>query len=321
MAVSNKAQIGAVNESTYGTLVTVTKFFDFVSEGLKREQERMESASLRAQYRVVSSDNWALGAINVKGDVEMEARPKGQGFWWAHSIGTPVTSQPDAPGNPTVYLHTFTPSDLPTSFSLQVGRPDIGDTVRAFTYSGCRITEWSFDCSVNEFAKVKMSILGRDEDTATALATASYPTNNKPLRFVEGTVTIGGSATDVKSVSLKGTNALADDRYFLGSALRKQPLENALREYTGTLDTEFTDLTNYNRFVSGSEATVALLFQGPLITGTYYYQTKLTMNVRFEGETPNIGGPEIMMESIPFKVVDNGTLSLKLEYQTTDTTV
>jgi hypothetical protein len=321
MAVSNKAQLGVVAESVYGTPVTVTKFYDFISESVKREQERMESASLRAQHRVIGTDNWALGAINVAGDIEMEARPKGHGFWWGHAIGTAVTSQPDEPGNPLVFLHTFTPADLPVSFTLQVGRPDLTDTARAFTYTGCRVTDWSLECGVNEFAKMSMSVLGRDETTATALAVASYATGNKPLRFVEGTVTIGGVATDVKSASIQGSNNLSDDRYFLGSALRKQPLENALREYTGTFDTEFSTLTQYNRFVDGTEAAIVLLFQGATISTTYKYETKITMNVRFDGETPSIGGPEIMMQPVPFKVINDGTTSIKVEYQTTDATV
>lgn len=321
MAVANKAQLGVVAESTYGTPVTVTKFYDFVTEGVKREQERIESASLRANHRVIGTDNWALGAVNVSGDIEMEVRPKGHGFWWAHAIGTPTTSQPDAVGNPTVYLHTFVPGDLPTSFTLQVGRPDLADTAQPFTYAGCRVTGWSLSCGVNEFARMSMSVLGRDESTATALAVASYPTGNKPMTFVQGTLTLAGSPQAVKSVSVEGSNNLTEDRYFLGSTLREQPLENALREYTGTLDTEFNGLTAYNRFVNGTEAELILLFQGSTISGTYKFETKITANVRFDGETPGIGGPEVMMQPLPFKVINNGTTSIKVEYQTTDATV
>lgn len=321
MAVSNKAQLGVVAETTYGTAVTVTKFYDFVSESLKREQERIESASLRANHRVLATDNWALGTVNVSGDVEMEVRPKGHGFWWSHAIGGLVTTQPDNVGNPTVYLHTFTPGDLPTAFTCQIGRPDLADTAQPFTYAGCRVTGWSMSCNVNEFARMSMSILGRSETTATALATASYPTNNKALTFVQGSLTLAAVALPVKSFSLEASNNLTEDRYFLGSTLREQPLENALREYTGTLDTEFSGLTNYNRFVNGTEATLVLTFTGNNISGIYDYKTTITANVRFDGETPNIGGPEVMMQPLPFKVINNGTLSIKVEYQTTDATV
>lgn len=321
MAVSDKAQVGTVDESVYGTPVVVTKFFDFVSESMSREQERMETGSLRAQSRVTATDSWALGAINVSGDLNMELRPKGHGFWWKHAMGIPVTSQPDAAGNPTVYLHTFTPANLPTSFTLQVAKPDIADVAQPFTYHGCKITEWSLECGVGDIAKMTMSILGEDEDNSTALAVASYPTSNKVLNWTQGTITVAGSATDIKSVSLKGANNLQDDRYFLGSVLRKMPLENALREYTGTFETEFNGLTNYQRFVTGTEATVVLLFQGVTITGAYKFQTQISMNVRFDGETPKVDNAQVVPLSLPFKVINNGTLSIKVEYQTTDVTV
>lgn len=321
MAVSDKAQVGVINESVYGTPVVVTKFYDFTNESMTREQERMESGSLRAQSRVVTTDNWALGAINVSGDIEMELRPKGHGFWWQHAIGTVVTTQPNAGPDPTVYLHTFVPANLPTSFTLQIAKPDIADVAQPFTYHGCRISEWSLECGVGDFAHMSMSMIGEDEDNSTGLAVASYPTNNKAMTWVQGTITVAGGATDIKSVSLKASNNLTDDRYFLGNVLRKQPLENALREYTGTFDTEFNGLTNYNRFVNGTEATVVLLFQGSTISGIYKYQTTITMNVRFDGETPKVGGPEIVPQSLPFKVINNGTLSIKVEYQTTDVTV
>ncbi|MFI7678564.1 phage tail tube protein [Actinophytocola sp. NPDC049390] len=321
MAVSDKAQLGAKTETTYGTSAApVDKFFDFVSESAAFEQTRIESSSLRAQSRVITTDNWALGSQSVSGDFDMELRPKGQAFWLAHAIGTAVTSQPDAAGNPTVYLHTITPAALPQSFTLQIAKPDIADTAHPFTYTGCRVSDWELTCEVDSFAHLKLSFLGQAESTATALAVASYPTGNKPYTFVQGTITVAGSAAKVKSLSLQGANNLTDDRVFLGSTLRDRPEENALREYTGSLEAEFNGLTQYNRFVQGTEAEVVLLFEGATISSTYKYQCKITMNVRFDGETPKVGGPEIVQAPMPYKVINNGTTSIKVEYQTTDTT-
>lgn len=320
MSTASKAQVGAITESVYGTGVVVTKFFDFIDESMGYNQDRMESASLRAQVRHLSTANWDLGKIDISGDVNMELRPKGHGFWWGHAIGTAVTTQPNAGPDPTVYLHTFTPATLPVSFTLQVAKPDLADVAQPFTYTGCRITDWTIECATKEFAKMKMAVVGQQETTATALAVASYPTGNKPLRFVDGTLTIAGSAQDVLSVKMEGKNNLTADRYFLGAATRKQPLENSLREIIGTLETEFNGLTNYNRFIAGTEASVVLLFTGATISGIYPYLTRITMNVRFDGETPKVGGPEVMKQPLKFKVIDNGTISIKVEYQTTDVT-
>jgi hypothetical protein len=313
------AQFMVAEESTYGTSVTPNRTYEFRDESLKLDIDRIESSALRANARVQRSDRWAAGKKSVGGDVTVELANKSMGLWLKHAIGGVVTSQPSPGPDPTVYDHTFTPGDFPTSLTAQVGRPDVGGTVRPFTYTGCRITEWELACAINEIATLKFTLLGQNEDTATALASAAYPAGLALMTFVQGTLTIGGSAANIKSISLKGTNGMAD-RYFLGSQLRSQPLENAMREYTGKMDAEFENLTNYNRYVNGTEASVVLLFQGATISTTYKYQLQVTMNTRFDGETPVIGGPDIVGLSMPYKVTDTGSSSLTAVYRTTDTT-
>lgn len=314
------AQIGFVDESTYGTPVTVTRFYEFLNESLKMEIERIESSALRSGSRMLRSDRWSVGKKTVGGDVTFELANKSFGFLFKHCLGGVATAQPDAGGAPTVYKHTFTPGDYPVSMTGQVGRTDTGGTTRPFTYHGLRVTGWELGCSVGEIATLKLTLLGEDEDTGTALATVSYPASLSLLTFVQGTLTIGGSAADVKSASIGGNNALDGDRYFLGSQLRKQPLENGMRDCTGTFEAEFESLTHYNRFVAGTEAEIVLLFQGATISGLFKYECKVTANVRFDGETPVVGGTEVVPQTLPYKVVDNGTTSIKVEYQTTDST-
>lgn len=314
------AQIGFAEESTYGTPVTVTRFYEFREESLKLDVQRIESSALRANARVLRSDRWAAGRKSVEGDVTFELANKSFGLLAKHAFGGIVTAQPDAGGNPTVYKHTVTPGDLPISLTGQVGRTDVGGTTRSFTYHGLRVASWELACAVNDIASLKLGFIGEDEDTGTALASVSYPASLSLLTFVNGTLTIGGSAADVKSATISGNNGLADDRYFLGSALRKQPVENAWREYSGSFEGEFESLTAYNRFVNGTEAEIVLLFAGATISTTYKYEAKITAQVRFDGATPTVNGPGVLPQNLPWKVVDNGTTSIKLEYQTTDST-
>ena len=319
MATALDAQIGFVDESTFGTPVTVTRFHEFVSETLKMDQARIESVALRSGTRVLRSDRWGLGKKTVGGDVTFELANKSFGLLFKHMFGGVASAQPDSVGNPTVWKHTFTPGAYPTSMTAQVGRTDVGGVTRAFTYHGCRVESWELGCSVDEIASLKISLNGEDEDTSTSLATVSYPASLSLLTFVNGTLSIGGSSASVMSASIGGQNGLATDRYFLGSTLRKQQLEMGQRTYSGTFEAEFEALTHYNRFVNGTEAEIILNFQGGVISGAFNYEAKITANVRFDGETPSIGGTEIVGQTLPFKVVDNGTTSIKLEYQTTDT--
>ena len=61
---------------------------------------------------------------------------------------------------------------------------------------------------------------------------------------------------NVKAFTLSGDNMIDDARRFLGSQFISEPLEMGLREYTGSLDVEFTDPTQYRRFVTGTEAAL-----------------------------------------------------------------
>jgi hypothetical protein len=315
------AQLGIAEESVYGTPVTVTRFYEFTDESMAMDIERIESAGLRSGTRVQRSDRWVAGQKSVGGDVTMELATKSFGVWLKHALGGLVTSQPNIGPDPTVFDHTFTPGDLPVSLTVQVGRTDIGGTTRPFTYEGCRVSEWELSASVGELAMFKATLLGEDEVTATALATASYPTTLQLLSFVNGSLTVAGSAFDVKEFSLAGNNGLADDRYFFGSALRKQPLEAEMRVYDGELKAEFTDLTAYNRYVNGTEAAMVLLFRGPSISGTFFYDLQVTANVRFDGDTPSVGGTEIVELPLKYKCVGNTPASaLTILYRTTDTT-
>jgi hypothetical protein len=134
-----------------------------------------------------------------------------------------------------------------------------------------------------------------------ALASATYPSSIKPLKFNHASVTLGGSAVNVKSLTLSGNNMLDDSRRFLGSQYISEPLEMGLREYTGSLEVEFTDLTQYTRFVAGTEAALVAAFTSGTDSVT------ITTNVRVDGSTPNVAGREILTQTLPIKCIASST--------------
>jgi hypothetical protein len=314
------AQLMTAEETTYGTGVTPDRAYEFRQESLKESIERIESTALRAGTRLQRSDRWKIGKRSVAGDVTMELANQGFGRWWKHALGKVVTTQPASVPSPTVYLHTFTPGDLPESLTIQVGRPDVGAVVRPFTYTGCTLPAWTLECTVGEFATFGATILGRTGTTATALATAAYPVGLDVVPFVSGTLTVDGEPVDVKSFTMQGVNALTEERYFLGSPFRKRPLEAGMRLITGTFEPEFEGLDAYAAFIAGAEAELELYFVGSIIEDALPYFTRVTANIRYDDGTPTVGGPQVLLNPIPYKVIDNGTLSLQVEYQTSDAT-
>lgn len=299
------AQLGIAEETTYGTAVTVTRFYEFNSESIKQDIARIESQGLRAGTRVQRSDRWAAGSTTIGGALDLELHAKSMGLWFDHMVdGTPATSNVEG----STYTHTYEPGDLPTGgLTLQVGRPDGAGTVQPFTYTGVRIVDWSLAANLDEIVKLGLNVVAQAETDGIALATASYPASDHLLVFTGASLTIAGSAVSVKSFELQGTTGLKTDRRGLGSAAILEPSEQEMRTYGGTIDAYFENLTAYSRFVDGTEAALVLTMQGSAASTNYNYGVVVTMNVRFDGETPEVGGPEELAQSLPFKAVDTAT--------------
>ncbi|RKT49360.1 phage tail tube protein [Saccharothrix australiensis] len=314
------ARLMTAEQATYATGAVVDRGVEFRQESLKLEIARIASTALRGGTLIQRSDRWKAGRRAVTGDITMEVADRGFGRWFKHMLGGASTGQPDAVNSPTVYRHVFTPGTLPPGLTVQVGRPDAAGVVRPFTYTGCRVRQWTLEATVNELLTLTVALIGRDATTETPLAELTYPAGAELFSFIQGSLTVDSSAMPVRRFQMQGGNTLGDERYFLGSALRDRPEEIGLREITGTVEPEFTSLDVYHAFVAGSEAEMVLRFQGDVIEDALPYALEVTANVRYDGAEPNVDGPQQLLNPWPFAVVDNGTLSLEIAYQTTDTT-
>jgi len=291
------AQLGFAAETTWGTPVTVTKFVPLVSESIVKEVARLESSGIIAGRRVLSTNQFAGGDVTVSGDIQLEVALHGIGSLWKWMLGSATTT---STGGSAPFTHTCTPGDLSDDhLTVQVGRPDTAGTVDAFTYSGLKCASWELAGSAGELATLGVSVVGKDEATNTALATATFTNGvDQSFTYNNGSITIGGSSVNVKDFKISGDNGLNAERRFLGAATISEPLEAALREYGGELTCEWEGFTQYNRYVAAS--TVALVVTLSAGSGA---SVTITTNVRLDGSTPTVQGQEILEQSIPFKCV------------------
>lgn len=291
------AQLGIKTETTVGTAVTVDRFLPLRSESMKREVARIEDDGIIPGARVMRSAQWEPGAQKIAGDVNLTLYDNGVGLWLEHAFGGKATTGSGP------YVHTFTPGDLTgKSFTMQLGKPQQNGTVQPFTYAGCKIPSWSLSAQAGGKVEFTASVVAMTEVVTTpTLATASLPSNLTMLTFVGGSVTVGGSAVNVKQVTLEGDNGLDVERMFLGSATIAEAYETALRAYTGSLQLEFVDLTQYNRFINATEAAVVVTFAAGANS------LVLTYNARFDGETPVVAGPKVLELPLAFKAVGAST--------------
>ncbi len=291
------AQLGIVDEVTYGVRVAPTRFYELLpSESFKLDRDRIESNAIRPGRRTLH--RWNPGKQEVTGGWEIELAPQGLGLLLKHVFGSVQTTGAGP------FTHTFTPGTLNgKSMTVQVNKPDNTDTNRPFDYLGVKIPSWEMALQVGELATLKLDQYAAHEDTAQTLATATYPATLQPFRFLSAIVNIAAAEYEVTAVTLKGDNNLSTGRHFIRGTTPerpKEPLEGKIREYTGSIDSELQSLTAYNRFVTGTEAALTLNFNDGASA-----QLNITTNVRFDGETPKVDTREMLGQSLPFKCVSS----------------
>lgn len=292
------AQLGVKAETTWGTFVAPTRFYPLISESLTEDIDRLESEGIVAGARTIRSEQWAAGNVDVGGDIQTELYQQGMGAFLKACFGAVSTSGVGP------YTHTFTPGDLTDDhLSVQVGKPDVAGTVQPFSFYGMKVTEWEMSIEAGGLVTLTTSLTGKQLATSDALATASFGSGSAtPFTFKHATATIAASSANVKKMTIKGSNGLDADRRFIGSEYRAEPLEAELREYGGTVDLEFESLAQYNRFRNATEvALVSTISAGASASLT------TTMNVRFDGSTPEVDGRGIVQLSAPYKCIGTAT--------------
>lgn len=321
--------LGVKAESYYGAAVTPDQRFEVVSEKLSLRQDYIESKSLKAGQRYLSTQNHVVGKKHVEGDIEMEIPSAGAGFWFKQLMGTVDTTTPA--GATTRRLHTFVaaPELDNLSFTAQVQRTDVAGTAHKFIYAGCGVTDLEIACKAGELATMKASIFGKSESVTADTASSATYASSTPLVFAGAVVQVGdtvatrATVANVSEFSVKIDNGRKTDRYFLGDASPAKPIEADLRSCEGKITVDWEGLTQYNRFVNHSSVAIVAKFETQaVIEGSVkgYVQVTIPAAV-FTGETPT-GGGDIIDQSIDFKALYDGTNEpVKIEYLSLDTVV
>lgn len=296
------AQIGIGVETTVGTAVTPTRFYEFTSESIVQTIERIESNGLRAGSRVLRNDRYVSGQKAIEGSVELPLTAGNTAILFKHALGANATSG----SNP--YTHAATMSDpFGLGLTVEVGRPGNDGTVRAFTYAGVKISTLDIKASVGDLLTAELGLIGSTAEATGTITAASYGSGLLPVSFTGATVDVAGSSYPCKDFSFSLDNGLDAERYVLGASTAREPVAANLAEVTGEVMAEFVDLTAYNRVVNATHAAITATF-----TDTASPAKTITVSipiVRFDGDTPNVGGPEVLDISLKYKGLFDGSAS------------
>lgn len=332
-------QVGFVSEVTPGTAVTVTNFPEFNSEDVNYQKGILQGQGIHAGGLYDRSGRRVVSTVGAGGSITMDHATKKFNLFWKHMLGgTPTFTQQ---GVTTAYIGRHQPGTTDgTSFTYQKGVPQTDGTVRPFTFNGGKILDWTLSCSTEEILQLALTMDFWNVVTATSLATASYPTGNEVFNFSQCALKLGGTASTASSVvsisggsnattlfsgfSLTGSTSRATERRGLGNAgVKSEQLENGYRSLSGSLDGEFTSRTEIWDVMKADTATpMQITFTGSNIASTYYNTLDIILPaVKFDTADVSIGGPDIVTQSVPFAVLDDGTNAvIQVSITSTDTT-
>lgn len=154
------AQLGVALETTAGVPVTPTAFVPFVSEKLKADRKRVESKGIIAGRRLLDSNMWNGGTIDVGGDVGLELYNRGLGKWFTGMFGT-VTSTTGPVGS--LYTHTWTGLSAPQPLTVQKGVTGVSGTTIPLTYTGSMVESWELRAKVDEIVTLGVTLSSMQE--------------------------------------------------------------------------------------------------------------------------------------------------------------
>lgn len=310
------SQFGMKKETTWGTAVTVDKFFEYTAESLSLDQTYADPATLRAGRTFASSGQTKKTTRRAGGDIALPVPTKLFGAILDLMVSGTITP---AVVTGTAYASTFNiGASVPDkSATLQINKPFSDNTAKAFTYPGGVLTSASFTLSSGGYLDCTTTWLAKDETTpdttpaGAALATASYATGVRMWVHTDvATLTIGGSpAAAVTDINWTWSQPMAEDRDHLGVATRAKPVVTGLATVEGSMTCEWTDTTFYSLFRSGAFASLVFsVADDTAITGSTYPTLLNTFAaVQIRGSSPVVNGPDLLTNDVPFVVKDNGS--------------
>lgn len=319
------AQVMFAPETTWSTPVTATHSLEFDSESLAFDPTFLEPTGLRVGTKFKRASRVRVSRKSVSGDVTFEHATKGMGLWWKHALGATITT-PTQIGTTGAFKQIHTPGGLfGLGMTVQVGRPQPSDgVVKPFTYSGCKVSGWEFDCKDNAVPTLKITLDGKAEDTVTALATPAFLTGSSVFDFSQTTLKLGGTPTTasgettiaggvavstiITEFTLTGASPLATDRFGLGNAgLKAQQLENDTPTITGKLTAEFNKAELYDLLTNNTTTALELDFTGAGVgTGSdHYLLSFIVPALKLKTAPPNVSGPDIVQMSTTFECYSN----------------
>lgn len=286
-AYGYNAYAGIGVETTYGTAVAGSKWFEIVSENLKGTRKRkpaktLGTLSLRRTHRE---------RMNVAGDIVLPFQWNGVERLIAEAFGASAVTTTGA--NP--YTHTYAlKAATPTGLTVLVNRDAAGiGGSTMFQYDGCHVSKLSLSQDIDEPLMITASMIG-SEVASVALQAATFPTFD-PIDYGQMTIANydhGGSPVGFKLLKFSLEIDNKHESKFYLTDHRAQGVHRV--DHRGIMfesEIEFETIDLYNAFINASEQDYRFKWmKDPLVDTVNTFQIDIPKAFLDEGE-PETSGP------------------------------
>lgn len=258
MAYGMAGFVGIGKETTWGTAVAVTDYFEIMNEGVTGVYDRFDNRNaINARYE----PDRQRGILRVSGGVSAAAFPIVLGHMMKAAMNT-VSGTTVLSGFLQNHRFVSPQGDFAADcasqpYTLEVHR----DVTSSFRYSGMVMNRLQLSVAPNQPLMIGADWIGQDHNLIAASAVSFPGSPVEPFAFDSCSISLGGSATSrIEAFQLSVDNQLEGIPTLNNSALiarirRRGP---QLVRVQGTLD--FQDVTEFLDFKNGTERALKVSF-------------------------------------------------------------
>ena len=207
MATLIDGQVGIKKETTYGTPVTVDRFYEVLPDSTHDfDPMRIEGEGLKVGATHKRADRAVAGVGKGELTIKVELISKSLGVLLEAICGSAAITNVSGATYQILGKADFTTATR-NSYTIQVGVPqsDASGTVSAFTYAGCVATGFEIDAPDGGVPTLSVTFWSASLATATALAAASYASSATMFASGSGNAatTLGGTITAPTTTALE----------------------------------------------------------------------------------------------------------------------
>jgi hypothetical protein len=247
-------------EATEGTAVAPTKFLPVTSVSFDDTNDYI----LPEQIRGSRDFSIAMAApYNVAGTFDLELVPLDIAYLLKSAFCATVATSAYAGGG---YQHVFTPASEEKAFSAETSA---GNNILVMRYAGCRVNTFEVKAAHGEIVTATFAVEGSDRTKQGSPATPSYAACT-PFHF--SGVTVKANGNNILAYVKEFTFGVNNNLERIGT-LRKtrgwRRMALGAREVTLSMTLDFTDTTEYDRFLNETSFDVDLIMEAAVgsITG------------------------------------------------------